>query len=352
MAMVTQSLETMNKIGIYILNYNGIYWLKKNINMIISESAKADIIVIDNNSTDNSIKYLSDNYPEIQIKRNNKNYGFSQGYNNILLKEEQYEYFILINNDVEVTKNWIDPMLEILKNKNIGIVQPKILSKQQKNKFDYAGAAGGFLDILGLPFCRGRILHNIEYDKGQYDCNTPITWASGCCFMIKTKLFQELNGFDEDLFMHQEEIDLCWRAHDRKSEVYYCYNSVVYHVGGGSLKYTNPIKSFFNHRNNLLIIIKNMKLTNLIVTLPIRIIIDYLLIILYVFESIVGLFQLDWNRTKINSAKSIIQAHIALIKLVPKFILKRKAIKKNILSNKFLLIEYYLKRNKTFKELK
>jgi len=342
----------MNKIGIYVLNYNGIYWLKQNLNMLVSESAKANIVVIDNNSTDNSIKYLSDNYPEIEIRKNNKNYGFSKGYNHVLLKEKKYEHFVLINNDVEVTKNWLEPMLEMIKNKNIGIVQPKILNKQQKNKFDYAGAAGGFLDILGLPFCRGRIINHIEYDKGQYDYNAPITWASGCCFMIKAKLFQELNGFDEDLFMHQEEIDLCWRAHDRSSEVYYCYNSVVYHVGGGSLKYTNPIKSFFNHRNSLLIIIKNMNLANLLVTIPMRIIIDYLVIILNVFESIVGLFKIDWNRTKIKNAKSIIQAHISFFKLMPKFILKRKAIKKNILTNKFILIECYLKGHKKFTELK
>ena len=343
----------MNNIGVFILNYNGIYWLKKNIKKLIEESSQADIIVIDNNSTDSSIKYLTTHFPQVKIKINNTNYGFSRGYNNILLKEQKYKYFILINNDVEVTEHWIEPMLEVIKNEKIGIVQPKILNYQHRSKFDYAGAAGGFLDILGLPFCRGRIINNIEIDKGQYNNNIPISWAAGCCFMIKSDLYQSLNGFDEDLFMHQEEIDLCWRAHDLNNKVYYCHNSTVYHVGGGSLSYNNPVKSFYNHRNSLLLILKNMPYRNLIMALPIRIMIDYLIIFLLIIQSISNIFTLDWSKKKLQRAKCIIQAHWSFLFWTPKFLFKRKAIKKEkILHKKMIMIEYYIKKRRKFYELK
>jgi GT2 family glycosyltransferase len=345
--------KIMNNIGIFILNYNGLYWLKQNVKKLIEESSHSDIIVIDNNSTDSSVTYLKTHFPQIKIKINDENYGFCKGYNNILLKENKYKYFVLINNDVEVTANWIEPMLEVIKNKNIGIVQPKILNYQHRNQFDYAGAAGGFLDILGLPFCRGRIISNIEFDNNQYSNNIPISWAAGCCFMIKSDLYHALNGFDEDLFMHQEEIDLCWRAHDLNNKVYYCHNSTVYHVGGGSLSYNNPIKSFYNHRNNLLLILKNMPYKHLIIALPIRIMIDYLIIILLSIQSISNIFIMDWSRKKIKRAKAVIQAHWSFLFWTPRFIAKRKPIHKSkILYNKVIMIEYYLKQRRKFSELK
>ena len=166
--------EIYRKIGIFILNYNGILWLKKNLKHLVNYSENADIIVIDNKSSDQSVNYINETFPSVKIKINKKNYGFAKGYNEVLLKEINFNYFILINNDVEVTKNWITPMLEILEKEDVGIVQPKILNFENKEKFDYAGGGGGFIDILGIPFCRGRILNNIEDDNNQYNDNIDI----------------------------------------------------------------------------------------------------------------------------------------------------------------------------------
>ena len=240
-------METINrKIGIFILNYNGVKWLKKTLPTLIKYSEEAEIIIIDNNSSDNSIKYLKTHFPSIEVKINKQNYGFTKGYNEVLLKEIRFKYFIIMNNDVKVSKNWIAPLLKKIKNKDVGIVQPKIKSLKNPNYFDYAGAAGGYIDIFGIPFCRGRILNNIERDIGQYNDDTTIFWASGACFMIEAKLFQKLHGFDEVFFMHQEEIDLCWRAQNLNKKSYYVGESTVYHFGGGTLKYKSAKKTYYN----------------------------------------------------------------------------------------------------------
>jgi len=331
------------KIGIFILNYNGIYWLKKNLNNIVQNSQEAQIIVIDNNSQDNSIQYINEYFSSIEIIKNKNNYGFAKGYNQVLLYEKRFDYFLLINNDVQVTKNWIPPLLNSIQKNNIGIVQPKI--KQPKSQsFDYSGAAGGFIDIFGIPFCRGRILNKLETDTGQYNDNRNIFWASGCCFIIKKKLFQKLNGFDEDLFMHQEEIDLCWRSQKTNQKVHYCAQSIIYHFGGGTLSYNSPKKHYYNHRNSLLIMLKNMPLPMVFVTIPCKIIADYVIIIWYILHA------LSLNK-KFKIAFFIIKAHMSFMYLSLKFIKKRQAIPYKLMYTNSIVLDYFLRNKKKFSDL-
>ena len=359
-------MEKMNeKIGIFILNYNGIQWLKKNIKNIYESSEHYNIIVIDNNSSDDSVDYINTNFPKIDVRVNRKNYGFAKGYNEVLLKEFNFTYFLLLNNDVQVTNNWIEPMLRLIKKNNISIVQPKILNAIQQNRFDYAGAAGGFIDILGIPFCRGRILNNIEFDFGQYDHNTKIFWASGCCLLIESNLFHQLHGFDEDLFMHQEEIDLCWRASLLNKATYYCGSSTIYHYGGGTLAYNNRKKHYYNHRNNLLMLIKNLPISLLIIILPIRLIMDYIIItsyflvgLLYILFTFPLYFDKHYkpdNKYGIKNIKIsfwILLAHISGIFLLRKFIKKRSPIKTKCIYPSSIIWDYYIMKIRKFSELK
>ena len=353
-----------NKLGIFILNYNGIKWLKKNLNNIVQHSQDNHIVIIDNNSNDNSVEYIRTHFPQISIKFNYANYGFAKGYNNVLLKELNFEYFILLNNDIELTKNWLNPMLELIKKDRISIVQPKILNYSNRDKFDYAGAAGGFIDITGIPFCRGRILNNIEQDQGQYDTNMNIFWASGCCFLIKSKIFHQLKGFDEDLFMHQEEIDLCWRAQAINSQIYCCAESTIYHYGGGTLESTNPRKDFYNHRNSLLLLIKNLPIHLLFFVLPLRLAIDYLVVLYYlipgllytIFSSPIYLqktYTIN-NKNGIDKIKTsilILIAHISFLLLLPKFIKKRSPVNAKYIYPKSIIFDFYLMKKKNFSDL-
>jgi len=331
------------KIGIFILNYNGLYWLKKNLNNITQYSSEAEIIVIDNNSSDQSIKYINKQFSSIEVIRNKRNYGFSKGYNKTLLTEKRFDYFIIMNNDVQVTKNWISSLLKTIRESSIGIVQPKI-KNILSDSFDYAGGAGGFIDIFGIPFCRGRIINKLEKDTGQYDDNRDIFWASGCCFMIKRKLFQELNGFDEDLFMHQEEIDLCWRTQKTNQKVHYCSTSTVYHFGGGTLSYDAPKKAYYNHRNSLLILLKNLAWPIILFIIPCKLIIDQMIILWYLLHS------LCFNK-KFIIAFYILKAHIDFLLLSIKFIKKRQAIPHKLIYMKSILLDYFIWKKTKFSKL-
>jgi len=359
-------METITKnIGIFILNHNGIEWLKQTIPNILQHSSYVDIIIIDNHSTDQSVNYIKTNFTNIEVKINTENYGFSKGYNQVLLSETRYKYFIVLNNDVKVTHNWIAPLIATMERENVGIVQPKIMNANKKDRFDYAGGAGGFIDVMGIPFCRGRLLHNLELDNGQYNDNQNIFWASGCCFMIESKLFQRLDGFDEDLFMHQEEIDLCWRAQKINKTVNYCSQSTIYHYGGGTLKMHNPIKYYYNHRNNLLILIKNLPLYSLSIVLPIRLIIDYLIISFYF---IVGLLYIiftlplhvdkrwqpeeKYGIKKIKISFWIVLAHVKFLILLRKFIKKRSPIETKHIYPRSIIFDFFIQERKRFSDLK
>lgn len=247
------------KIGIVILNYNGINLLKKFLPSVINYSEKHQIYVIDNNSNDTSVEFVEKNFKEIIIIRNEENYGFAKGYNEGL-KQINEEVVCLLNNDVEVTKNWLNPVLKTFQTEiETVVVQPKILDFNNKKMFEYAGAAGGFIDYYGYPYCRGRIFGEIEKDNGQYDDDIEIFWASGACFFIRKNVFDELNGFDENFYCHMEEIDLCWRIENLQKgyKKKFIHNSTVYHLGGGSLDYSDPKKLFYNVRNHKWMLIKN-----------------------------------------------------------------------------------------------
>ncbi|CEN35036.1 Glycosyltransferase (fragment) [Capnocytophaga canimorsus] len=233
------------KIAIVILNWNGVSLLKQFLPKVIQYSQDAQVYVVDNASTDGSVVFLKKYFPQIKIIENSENGGYAKGYNQALSQIEA-DVYCLLNSDVEVTENWLNPIVECFsKNNEIAIVQPKILDHKNKSRFEYAGAAGGFLDKYGFPFCRGRIFDTIEMDLGQYDNNIDLFWASGACFFIRSEVFRKIQGFDEDFFAHQEEIDLCWRVHHLKKRIIYCSDAVVYHVGGATLSVGNPKKGIF-----------------------------------------------------------------------------------------------------------
>ncbi|MBT7851430.1 MAG: glycosyltransferase family 2 protein [Flavobacteriaceae bacterium] len=261
------------KLAIVILNWNGQQLLETFLPSVVDDSDGHSIYVIDNASTDTSVSFLETHFPKIHCIKLDSNFGYAAGYNKGL-EQINADIFCLLNSDVEVTKNWLKPILNTFKTEiNTVIIQPKILDYHQKNKFEYAGAGGGFIDQLGYPYCRGRIFETLEEDRGQYNDQKDIFWASGACLFIRAKTFKELRGFDSNFFSHMEEIDLCWRAKNRGLTVTYVGTSTVYHVGGASLKSSHPKKTFLNFRNSLFTLVKNSS-KPLLVVLLLRLVLD------------------------------------------------------------------------------
>lgn len=331
------------KIAVVILNWNGEKLLEQFLPTVIRHSNNAEIIVADNASTDNSIEYLTNNFPDVRIIKNSNNGGYAKGYNQAL-KYVDADIFALVNSDIEVTENWLDSIEAIFEeNKKVSIIQPKILDYKNKTKFEYAGGAGGFIDKLGYPYCRGRIFDVVEEDKGQYDNESEIFWASGACFFLKSETFRELNGFDEDFFAHMEEIDLCWRAHNLGHKVLFTPKSVVYHVGGATLEETNPHKTFLNFRNSLFTILKNASFGD----------VPFLIITRLVLDGVAGAKYVLEGKTKHTLA--IIKAHFSFYKHMKKMLDKRKS--KTTFSNKYfkhksILYQFYFQKRKNYSELK
>ncbi|GGB66071.1 glycosyl transferase family 2 [Flavobacterium suaedae] len=264
----------MKRIAVVILNWNGKNLLQDFLPYVVKYSPEAAIYVADNASTDDSVSFLKANYPDIKIIENKQNYGYAGGYN-AALKEVKEDIYVLLNSDVEVTENWLTPVLQLFDSEpNTTFIQPKILDYYNKNHFEYAGAAGGYIDKYGIPFCRGRILNTIEEDNGQYNDNAEIFWASGACLFVRRDVFWELNGFDEDFFAHQEEIDLCWRAFNKGYTAKFCSQSIIYHVGGATLQTNNPRKTFLNFRNSLWMMLKNLPANKLFPVLFVRLAMD------------------------------------------------------------------------------
>ena len=259
------------KIGIVIINWNGLNLLKKYLRPIIDNSLNSKVYVIDNNSSDESLLYLSENFKEVEIISLDKNYGFAEGYN-LGLKKVEEEYVCIINNDILVTKDWLSPIREKFKKYPSSIIQPNILDINNTEFFEYAGASGGFIDKYGYPFCRGRIFNTIEKNDGQYS-DSKIFWASGACFFISKKIFYEIGGFDKRFFAHMEEIDLCWRAFNLGFSCYSITSSKVFHVGAATIK-KNSKKTYLNYRNSLIMMTKNLPLKHLLSTLFLRLILD------------------------------------------------------------------------------
>jgi GT2 family glycosyltransferase len=247
------------KISVAILNYNGKSWLDKFLQIAIDKSPEAEVIIIDNASTDDSVSFLASNFPKIRLIQNKTNSGFAGGYNEGL-KRIDSDYYILLNSDIELTDNWIMPVINSIESEeNIVAGQPKILAYHEKNKFEHAGAAGGFIDQLGYPFCRGRIFTETEIDQDQYNATTKVFWATGACLFIKADKYWEIGGLDDAYFAHMEEIDMCWRLQNKGYEIICEPAAKVYHVGGGTLDYRNPRKTYLNFRNSLYTVHKNKK---------------------------------------------------------------------------------------------
>ena len=268
-------LSHLPKVAVVILNWNGLTHLQRFLPSVVASSyPNLEIIVADNASTDSSLEWLDANYPNITILKGNQNLGFAGGYN-FFLSQIEADYYVLLNSDVLVSQTWIEPVVELMENdQSIAACQPKILSVDQPDFFEYAGASGGWIDVLGYPFCRGRVFDTIEKDEGQYNDAFPVFWASGAAFFIRAKLFHEVGGFYEPFFAHQEEIDLCWRLQLRGYKIYVCPQAVVYHLGGGTLSVQSSRKSFLNYRNNLIMIARNSSIVTLIWKLPTRYILD------------------------------------------------------------------------------
>ena len=266
----------MIKTSVVILNWNGEELLKKFLPTVLAhtQSVDCEVVVADNNSSDNSVALLQQYFPTVRLIVLDKNYGFAEGYNRAL-QQVKATYVVLLNSDVETSPNWLEPMIDYLENHpETAALQPKILSYADKSKFEYAGAAGGYIDRYGYPFCRGRILHELEYDKGQYNSISQIFWASGACLCMRQADYIEVGGLDGDFFAHMEEIDLCWRLQSRGKKIICIPQSVVYHVGGASLNNESPRKTHHNFRNNLLMIYKNASLSSLIEILLVRFVLD------------------------------------------------------------------------------
>ena len=250
----------MKKVSIVILNWNGEEMLRTFLPSVLfcSSGQDVEICVADNGSTDGSCSLLEEEFPSVRLIRLNQNYGFAEGYNRAL-EQVEAEYVVLLNSDVEVTVDWLLPLITFMdRHPQVGACQPKILSQKNRDYFEYAGAAGGFIDSLGYPFCRGRIFETVEKDEGQYNTNMPVFWATGAALMVRQQLYKEVGGLDGLFFAHMEEIDFCWRLRSRGYAIYCIPASVVYHVGGATLKKENPRKTFLNFRNNLLMLYKNL----------------------------------------------------------------------------------------------
>ena len=270
------------KLSIVILNWNGKLLLKKFLPSIILHTPNTPIYVVDNSSDDGSLEFLKNEYKSITVIKLSINNGYAKAYNHAL-KEIDSDVYCLINNDVMVTKNWTLPIMKCFQNKKVDIAQPLICDFKNKSKFEYAGAAGGFIDKFGYPFCRGRIFNNIESNIGQYDNSIDIFWASGACMFVNNSCWKSLRGFDEDFFIHQEEIDFCWRAKNLNKTILCISKSKVYHIGSGS-KLSSDDKVYFNHRNSLFSLVKNVDKKNLPFVLLIRSIFEFIAFFFYLFK--------------------------------------------------------------------
>jgi GT2 family glycosyltransferase len=336
----------MSPTAVVILNFNGEKLLRQFLPSVLQFSGFAKIVVADNGSTDNSVHILREEFPSVELILLDKNYGFCGGYNRAL-QQVNAEYYVLLNSDVEVTQGWLTPMLNLLdQNPSIGAIQPKLLSYAQRTRFEYAGAGGGFIDTLGYPFCRGRIFDTVEEDQGQYNDERKIFWATGACLMIRAELYHKFNGFDEDFFAHMEEIDLCWKLHRHGAKVFYCGKSTVYHLGAGTLGYASPKKTYLNFRNGLQLITKHLNPGELIFKLPLRVILDWLAAVVYLFKG------------EGQHSRAILNAHVDFVKSFGKTLQKRRELRalypdypSSEIYHGSVLLGYFLLGKKTYPEV-
>jgi len=301
----------MDEVAVVILNYNGRAFLEQFLPGVLAHSEGHPVYVADNASTDDSVALLTSRFPAVRLIRLSDNLGYAGGYN-AALRQVPARHYILLNSDVEVTPGWIMPLLRLLqRHPRAAACQPKIRSFRRRSELEYAGAAGGYLDYLGYPFCRGRLFDTVEEDRGQYDDERPVFWATGACLLVRAEVFTQLGGFDADFFAHMEEIDFCWRLQRAGYEVWYCPNSVVYHVGGGTLHESNPRKTFLNFRNSLAMLYKNLPAGRVFATIFTRLVLDGLAGVQFLLKG-------RWRDTL-----AIIRAHGAFYGWLPKLRRKR-----------------------------
>lgn len=326
------------KTAIVILNWNGKKLLEQFLPSVIAYSKDAQIYVADNASTDESVNYVKTHFPEVTIINNATNGGYAKGYNDAL-KHVKEDIYCLVNSDIEVTKNWLKPILEeFIINEKTAIIQPKILDYKKKSKFEYAGAAGGFMDKYGYAYCRGRIFDAIETDTNQYS-DSDIFWASGACLFIRKDVFNHLNGFDEHFFAHYEEIDLCWRAFNLGLQTKCITSSIVYHVGGATLNSTSPKKTYLNFRNSLYAITKNAE--------------GFLFGLIFVRLTLDGLAAIKFlTEFKLDHFLAILKAHFGFYLHLPTLLKQRKSIdrKKNYFNTKSVVLDYFINKKQTFSQ--
>lgn len=335
------------KLSIVILNYNGRQYLEKYLPDVIrhSQLPGTEVVVADNASTDDSVSFLRD-FPGIKLLQLDRNYGFAGGYNRAL-QQIDADVYVLLNSDVEVTEGWLDaPLRAMNDDATIAACQPKILSDRNRGHFEHAGASGGFIDKLGFPFCRGRILTKLEKDSGQYDDTADIFWATGACLFIRSEIFHGAGGFDDRFFAHMEEIDLCWRLKARGHRIVCTPQSKVYHVGGGTLKVESPRKTYLNFRNNLLMLYKNLPKQHLRKTLFVRLFFDYAAMMQMIFTG------------KFRNARAVVQARRDFRRMRSKMQPNRKEnLRLTIIQEpygiffKSIIIKYYFCRRTKFSQL-
>lgn len=329
------------KVAVVILNWNGKDLLEKFLPSVVRFSSEATVYVVDNASSDDSIVYVSEFFPSVKIIQNKVNGGYAKGYNDAL-KNLSEDIFVLLNSDVEVTKNWLPPILsEFEKDASVVAAQPKVLDYKNNEYFEYAGAAGGFIDKYGYPYCRGRVFNTLEKDMGQYNDVSQIFWASGACMFVKAKAFWQAGGLDEDYFAHQEEIDLCWRLQAKGGKILYVGASEVYHVGGATLATLNPKKTFYNFRNSLLNLLKNAAGTKAFTALFVRMLLDGLAAFQFLFQG------------KPKHFFAIIKAHFSFYTLLPKFIKKREVFSSTLKYHtiKSIVFQYFILKKEHFNKL-
>ncbi len=334
--------------AVVILNWNGEKFLNQFLPVLLQNTQlpDVDIYVADNASTDNSLSLIDEKFPTVKTVLLDQNYGFAGGYNKALAQIKA-DYFVLLNSDVEVSENWLQPLLNYMnENKDVAACQPKIKSFYNRDYFEHAGASGGFIDYLGFPFCRGRVVGTAEEDRGQYDSVMDVFWASGACLLVRSALYNQVGGLDDEFFAHMEEIDLCWRLKGQGFRIVCIPQSEVYHVGGGTLQVEHPHKTYLNFRNNLLMLYKNLPQKSLSNIMRWRMLFDY-----------AAAFQL-FVTGKPKNAKSVFKARRDFKKMLPGFVDKRienlsSATRTDFpeMLRKSIVIEYYLKGNKTYSKL-
>ncbi|WP_245590650.1 glycosyltransferase family 2 protein [Adhaeribacter aquaticus] len=332
-------------VAIVILNWNGRKFLEQFLPGVLAQSAGAQVIVADNASTDDSVSFLENYFPEVKLIHHKQNLGFCEGYNTAL-KLVEAEFYVLLNSDVEVTPNWIAPILQLLSGDvSIAACQPKIKSFFDRAYFEYAGAGGGLIDFLGYPFCRGRVFETLEKDNGQYNDIQPVFWATGACMFVRAKAFWELGGLEPAFFAHMEEIDLCWRLQNAGYKVMYCGHSEIYHVGGGTLHKSNSRKTYLNFRNGLALFYKNSSDPNLYFLLLIRIILDWIAALKFTSEG-------QWR-----DGLAVFKAHWHLVKNRKYWYKQRQLSPKTsnqpaqIIYNKSVVWQYFIKGKRFYKSL-